>query len=53
MNWQQIRELYPHRWVVVKANNAYTEGGKRIINHLETVDVFDDDWKPAWEHCDC
>jgi hypothetical protein len=50
MNWQEIRELYPHRWLVVEAYNAYTEGSKRVINHLEVVGVFGDDWKPAWEH---
>ncbi len=50
MNWQEIREKYPHRWLVVEAYDAYTKGGKRIIDHLEVVGMFDDDWKPAWEH---
>ncbi|MBZ0278123.1 MAG: hypothetical protein K8I60_18395 [Anaerolineae bacterium] len=50
MNWQEIREKYPHRWLVVEAYDAYTEKGKRIIDHLEVVGVFEDDWKPAWEH---
>ncbi len=50
MNWQEVREKYPHRWLVVEAYNAYTEKGKRVINHLEVVGVFEDDWKPAWEH---
>lgn len=49
MNWQEIREQYPHRWLVVEAFDAYTEGAQRIINHLEVVGVFEDDWKPAWE----
>ena len=50
MTWQEIREKYPHRWLVVEAIGAYTEGAKRVINHLEVVGVFGDDWKEAWEH---
>lgn len=50
MTWQEIREKYPHRWLVVEAYNAYTVKGKRVINHLEVVGMFGDDWKPAWEH---
>jgi len=50
MTWEEIREQYPHRWLVVEAYNAFTEGAKRVINHLEVVGMFEDDWKPAWEH---
>ncbi len=50
MTWQEIREKYPHRWLVVEAIDAYTEGPKRVINHLEVVGVFGDDWKEAWQH---
>lgn len=50
MNWQQIREQYPHCWLVMEAINAFTQGSERIINHLEVIEVFADDWKPAWEH---
>ena len=49
MNWQEIRDQYPHRWLVVEAFDAYTEGAQRIANHLEVVGAFADDWKPAWE----
>jgi hypothetical protein len=49
MDWQAIRTMYPSRWLVVEAIDAYTEGGKRIIPNLEVVGVFEDDWHPAWE----
>ena len=49
MNWQEIRERYPHRWLVVEAYGAYTEGAQRVANQLEVVGEFGDDWKPAWE----
>jgi hypothetical protein len=47
MNWQEIRDQYPHRWLVVEAFDAYTEGAQRIANRLEVVGAFADDWKPA------
>jgi hypothetical protein len=50
MNWQEIREQYPHRWLVVEAYGAYTEGAQRIANHLEVVGEFGDDSKAAWKH---
>lgn len=49
MDWQTIREMYPSRWLVVEAIDAYTEGGKRVIPNLEVIGVFEDDWHPAWE----
>jgi hypothetical protein len=49
MNWHEIRQQYPHRWLVVEAIGAYTEGAKRVISHLEVIAVFEQDWKPAWE----
>lgn len=49
MNWQELRQRYPHRWVVVEAFGAYTNQGQRVIPHLELVADFAADWKPAWE----
>jgi hypothetical protein len=49
MDWQTIRELYPSRWLIVEAIDAYTEGGHRVIPQLKVVGVFEDDWHPAWE----
>jgi|GEM_PF-684384 hypothetical protein len=52
MTWQEIREQYPNRWVVVEALNAYTEGDQRVIPQVELVAAFDEDWKPAWDMYD-
>ncbi len=51
MDWQTIRQFYPHLWLVVEAIDAYTDEqrGKRMIDHLEVIEVFADDYKPAWE----
>ena len=49
MNWQTVREQYPQQWVVVEATDAHTTGENRIINQMDVVEAFGDDWKPAWE----
>jgi hypothetical protein len=49
MNWQELRQNYPHSWLVVEAFGAYTEGGQRVIPHLELIADFGADWEPAWE----
>lgn len=49
MTWEQIREQYPHRWVVIEALDAHTDGDRRVIDRLILVADFSDDWKPAWE----
>jgi hypothetical protein len=49
MQWQEIREQYPHCWVVVEATDAYTEGAKRIANQLNVVGTFAENWKSAWD----
>lgn len=48
MDWEAIRELYPGRWLVAEALNAYTEGKQRIIPQLAVIETFADDWRPAW-----
>jgi hypothetical protein len=50
MNWQKIRQQYPHRWLVVEAFDAYTEGAQRVTDHLEVLGEFGDDSKAAWRH---
>lgn len=47
MDWQTIRKLYPSRWLVVEALDAYTEGRQRIISELNVIATFGDDWRPA------
>lgn len=49
MNWQQIREKYPHQWVLVEAFEAYTENGIRVIPHLTVLAHFGNDSHAAWE----
>ena len=49
MTWAEIRTQYPESWVVVEAFGAFTDKGKRVINHVELIASFGDDWESAWE----
>lgn len=49
MTWGEIRTQYPESWVVVEAFGAFTENGKRVIDHVELIASFGDDWERAWE----
>jgi hypothetical protein len=48
MDWKQIRDQHPNKWVVVEALNAVTRGAERVIDELVLVGVFDH-WKSAWQ----
>ncbi len=48
MKWQEIRELVPHRWVVVEAIDAFTEGSRRIVDELVLIRAFGEDSHEAW-----
>ncbi len=31
MKWQQVREQYPDRWLLLEAIRTHTEGDKRVV----------------------
>jgi hypothetical protein len=39
MQWAEIREEYPQRWLVVEALEAHTEGEQRKLDELMVVDT--------------
>ncbi len=42
MQWKQIREKYPNKWILVEAIKAHTESNKRIIEQLTVIDSYID-----------
>lgn len=42
MQWQEIREHYPDQWLLIEAIKAHSEKGRRILEDLAVVDVFED-----------
>lgn len=47
MSWDEIRALYPEKWVVVEALVARTEGDRRVIDSL-VVTFVGNDGQAAW-----
>lgn len=42
MQWQEIRNYYPHQWLLVEALKARSELGKRIVEQLAVVNTYPD-----------
>ncbi|MFQ5854228.1 MAG: hypothetical protein ACE5LU_01090 [Anaerolineae bacterium] len=42
MRWNDIRNHYPHQWLLVEAIKAHSESGKRILEQLTVVNIFPD-----------
>lgn len=40
MQWNKIRNLYPHQWLLIEAIKAHTESGKRILDQLSVINTF-------------
>ncbi|MEO6951366.1 MAG: hypothetical protein ABI321_06095 [Polyangia bacterium] len=42
MEWRDIRNLHPDRWLVLEALEAHSEGGHRVLDQLAIVEVCSD-----------
>lgn len=42
MTWEEIRQQYPHQWLLVEAVQAHSAAGKRIIDQLAVLNTFAD-----------
>ncbi|HZF10007.1 MAG TPA: hypothetical protein VFE33_14550 [Thermoanaerobaculia bacterium] len=42
MIWTDIRQHYPHQWLLVEALLAHSQSGKRQLDELAVVDAFSD-----------
>lgn len=40
MKWDEIREQYPHQWLLVEAIKAHSEADKRIVDEFTIVNTF-------------
>ena len=45
MNWQQVREQYPHKWVIAEAIKAHNEGNQWLVEQLTVFDTYVDVYK--------
>lgn len=42
MNWQQVREQYPHCWLLIEALEAHSAEGRRCLDELSVVETYAD-----------
>lgn len=42
MRWSEVRAAYPDQWLVIEALGAYSEGNRRILDHITVVEVCPD-----------
>ena len=40
MTWQEIRERFPHEWLVVEATKAHSKANHRILEDLAVIGTF-------------
>lgn len=42
MKWEEIRQHYPHQWLLIEAITAHSDAGKRLLDQLAVLDTFQD-----------
>src|SRR5690606_14341470 len=42
LKWEEVRERYPHRWLLVEAIQARSGADRRVVEALAVVDPFAD-----------
>ena len=42
MKWQQVREQYPDRWLLLEAIRAHSEADKRVVEEVSVVGFYAD-----------
>jgi hypothetical protein len=42
MQWQEIRDHFPHQWLLLEAIEAHSEGGNRIVDQLAVIGTYSD-----------
>lgn len=40
--WAEIRERYPHQWLLLEATEAHSSGGQRIVERLTVLEICPD-----------
>ena len=41
MKWNEVRKIYPYKWVVYESLSQYEEDNMLIVTDLAIIDVFD------------
>lgn len=41
LKWENVREKYPNKWVLIEAIEAVSIDGERILNKISVLNYFD------------
>jgi hypothetical protein len=47
MQWTEIREHFPHQWLLIEAVEAHSAEDQRVLDDIVVVQSFPD-WVSAW-----
>lgn len=50
MKWDEVRQAYPNKWVVLEAIDAYSKNDSRIIKDIAVLDYFADSMDALRKH---
>lgn len=48
MIWAEVRQNFPHQWLLLEAIEAHTESDEYILDQISVVDIFEDG-ETAWQ----
>jgi len=40
MKWKEIRNQYPHQWLLLEAMDAHTESNRRIVEQFSVLNSY-------------
>lgn len=52
MKWTEARKTYPDKWLLFEAVEAHSENGKRIVDELSVINVYDDGRKALEDYAE-
>lgn len=52
MKWTEARKTYPDKWLLFEAIEAHSENGKRIVDELAVINVYDDGRKALEDYAE-
>lgn len=42
MKWEEIRQQYPHQWLLVEVTKAHKNNGQRVLEQMAVIGTFTD-----------
>lgn len=50
MHWEEVRQAYPDKWVVLEAIGAYSHDDIRVVEDMAVLNSFDDSMEALRRH---